>query len=288
MNLHRPIEKPSISIFLILVLNFLILLLGITINNTFTIEEPLATLVMLICMVVLFFIIIPFLLRLPSGAQSLKGYLKKIRLSQTKPFMSLLALGLSCSFIVLLSSFGIALFSPWNIDSAWEQILPPNSWSLSYAIIPGIFEEVAFRGLILTVLMTKYKPKTAIISSSLLFGLAHSVNILFGQDIIITIAQLGFAFFLGILLAYIVVKTNSLLPAILVHYLLDAIGPFFVYPLFELENDPFFILGAMIIGLGIIPLIGGFGVVHIFERYLPRTFQENRIACFSENDLLTS
>jgi len=119
--------------------------------------------------------------------------------------------------------------------------------------------------------------QTAIFISSLLFGLAHSVNILFGQDIIITIAQLGFTFFLGILLAYIVLKTNSLIPAILVHYLLDAIGPFFVYPLFELETDPFFVLGAMIIGLGIIPLIAGLGVVRVFEKYLPDTFQESKV-----------
>jgi membrane protease YdiL (CAAX protease family) len=228
-------------------------------------------------MVVLFFIIIPFLLRLPSGTQSLKGYLKEIRLSQTRFFINHIGLGIICSIVILLSAFGIALFSSWNIDTALEQILPPTSWSLSYAIVPGIFEEVAFRGLIITCLMTKYKPKTSIVISSLLFGLAHSVNVLFGQDIIITLAQLGFAFFLGILLAYIVLKTNSLIPAILMHYLLDAIGPFFVYPLFELENDPFFTLGAMIIGLGVIPLIGGFGIVHVFDRYLPDTFQESTI-----------
>ncbi len=273
MNLRRVIEKPGVSISLILVLNFLFLLIGIFINDFFSIEEPVSTLVMLICMVVLFFIIIPFLIRLPSGTQSLNGYLKGIRLIQTRPFVNLIVLGLLCSIVILLSAFGIALLSSWNIDTAWESILPPTSWSLSYAIIPGIFEEVAFRGLILTILMTNYKPNTALVISSLLFGLAHSVNVLFGQDIIITLAQLGFAFFLGILLAYIVLKTNSLIPTILMHYLLDAIGPFFVYPLFELESNPLFTLGAMIIGLGIIPLLGGFGVVHIFDKYLPRTFQ---------------
>jgi membrane protease YdiL (CAAX protease family) len=125
--------------------------------------------------------------------------------------------------------------------------------------------------------MTKLKSKTSIFISSLLFGLSHSVNVLFGQNIIITLAQLGFAFFLGILLAYIVLKTNSLIPAILAHYLLDAIGPFFIYPLFKLENDPFFIFGALVIVLGFIPLIGGFGVIHIFERFLPETFQESKI-----------
>ena len=276
MNLRHLIEKPSVAISLVLLLNFLFLLIGISINNFFNIEEPAGTLVMLICMTVLFFIIIPFLIQLPSKPQSLKGYLKEIRLNQTSPFVNLIVLGFLCSIVILLSAFGIALFSSWNSETAWEQILPPTSWSLSYAIIPGIFEEVAFRGLILTFLMTKYKPNTSIFISSLLFGLAHSVNVLFGQDIIITLAQLGFAFFLGILLAYIVFKTNSLIPAILIHYLLDAIGPFFVYPLFELESDPFFILGAMIIGLGIIPLIGGFGVIHIFEKYLPETFQEKK------------
>jgi membrane protease YdiL (CAAX protease family) len=206
----------------------------------------------------------------------MRDYFDKIRLNKTKPMINLLTLGLLCSTVILLSALGIALFSSWNIDTAWEEILPPTSWSTIYAIIPGIFEEIAFRGIILTILMTKYKHQTSIIICSLLFGLAHSVNILLGQDIMITLAQLGFAFFLGILFAYIVLKTNSLLPTILIHYLLDAIGPFFVYPLFELENEPVFILGAMIIGLGIIPLLGGYGIVHIFEKYLPDTFQASK------------
>jgi membrane protease YdiL (CAAX protease family) len=275
MNLRRLIEKPSVSIILILLLNFLFLLTGIIINNHFNIEEPKSTLVMFICMSVLFFGIIPFLLRLPNRTQSLKDYLNQIRFTQTKPLVNLIILGIMCSIIIFLSSFGVALFSSWNLEKAWESIIPPTSWSLSYAIIPGIFEEVAFRGVIFTILMTKYKPNTAILISSVIFGLAHSVNVLMGQDVIITIAQLGFAFFLGLLLAIIVWKTNSLIPTILIHYLLDAVGPFFVYPLFELETDPFFILGAMIIGLGIIPLIGGLGIVRIFDKYLPETFQGN-------------
>lgn len=274
MNFRSLIEKPSVSIFLILILNFLFLLFGIMVNNFFSVEEPLETLAMLIWMSGLFFFIIPFILRLPSGTRSMKDYLTEIRLTQTQPFVKHILLGFLCSTVILLSAFGVALFSSWNIDRAWENILPPTSWSLVYAIIPGIFEEVAFRGLIITILMMKYKPTTSIVISSLIFGFAHSVNIFFGQDVITTLAQLGFAFFLGILLAYIVLKTNSLIPAMLIHYLIDALGPFFVYPLFELENDPLFTLGAMIIGLGIIPLIGGLGVARFFERYLPETFKE--------------
>ena len=276
MNLRRLIEKPSVSIIIILLLNFLFLLIGIFIENYFDIEEPVSTLVMLICMSFLFFVIIPFVLRFPTGTQSLKDYLIEIRLIQAKPLVHLITLGFLCSIVILLSAFGIGLLSQWNIETAWESILPPTSWSLSYAIIPGIFEEVAFRGLIITILLTKYKSNTTIVVSSLLFGLAHSVNILFGQDMLITLGQLGFAFIIGILLAYIVLKTNSLIPTILMHYLVDAIGPFFVYPLFEFEHDPFFILGAMIIGLGIIPLIGGLGIVKIFDRYFPATFQGNK------------
>ena len=48
------------------------------------------------------FLIVPFILKLPSGKQCFKGYLTEIRLINLKPFFPLLILGLSCSLLALL------------------------------------------------------------------------------------------------------------------------------------------------------------------------------------------
>lgn len=77
---------------------------------------------------------------------------------------------------------------------------------LVVAIIPAIFEEVLFRGAILGVLK-KYGDWFAILTSSLVFALVH-INTL----------QIPFCFILGLILGFSVIKTGSIIPAILIHF----------------------------------------------------------------------
>jgi len=54
------------------------------------------------------------------------------------------------------------------------------------ALVPGLWEELAFRGLILSNLQDRYRPWVAIAISSLLFGLFHISNLLLlGPDQVI-------------------------------------------------------------------------------------------------------
>lgn len=89
-------------------------------------------------------------------------------------------------------------------NSAIEIIL----LSLFIVIGAGIFEEILFRGLILSSFRKKCKPVGAIIFSSILFGIIH-----------LNVTQYFYGFFLGLYLGYLVYKTNSIYPAILVHIL---------------------------------------------------------------------
>ncbi len=84
----------------------------------------------------------------------------------------------------------------------------PNIWVvlLVFAVAPAVMEELAYRGFILSGFESLRSNWTAVLLTSLFFGLAHSVL----QQSIIT-------FVVGVVLAWIALKTNSLWPCILYH-----------------------------------------------------------------------
>ena len=95
--------------------------------------------------------------------------------------------------------------------------LPPmplndNPWVLAFygvgiVIIPPLVEEMLFRGMLLQSLR-RYGDGFAIFASALAFGLYHGNFI-----------QMVFAFPCGIVMGLVAVRTNSLLPSILIHFL---------------------------------------------------------------------
>jgi membrane protease YdiL (CAAX protease family)/ABC-type Na+ efflux pump permease subunit len=90
-----------------------------------------------------------------------------------------------------------------SIDTPMQIIL----FIAQFALLPAIFEELLFRKGIINVLK-KFGNANAIIISSILFGLIHQ-----------NIAQGIFAVLTGLVLGYIVVKTKSVMPAIMLHFL---------------------------------------------------------------------
>ncbi|WP_411677873.1 lysostaphin resistance A-like protein [Caproicibacter sp.] len=78
---------------------------------------------------------------------------------------------------------------------------------LSIAVIPPIVEEMMFRGMILQGLR-RFGNGFAVFASAALFGLYHG-----------NLAQSVFAFLCGLVLGFVVIRTNSLLPSILIHAL---------------------------------------------------------------------
>ncbi|HSG44698.1 MAG TPA: CPBP family intramembrane glutamic endopeptidase [Anaerolineales bacterium] len=96
--------------------------------------------------------------------------------------------------------------------------LPPESASL-FISIPSMFEEVGSRGIVLTVFLSKYSERKSIIFSSLSFGLLHLLNLLNGADVVWTLGQVVWAYIIGLFYGYVFVRTRSLLPSMIVHYL---------------------------------------------------------------------
>ena len=89
----------------------------------------------------------------------------------------------------------------------------------------GFLEEIIFRGF-LFVGMAKKNIKSAIIVSSLTFGIGHIVNLFNGQHIVETIVQIVFAVAVGFALVSIFYKGKSLLPCIIFHALNNSLSAF--------------------------------------------------------------
>ena len=92
----------------------------------------------------------------------------------------------------------------------------------------GFLEEVIFRGLLFKA-MEKDNLKTAILVSSLTFGLGHIVNLFngSGRDLTSSITQIVFAVLVGFVLVLIFYHGKSLIPCILFHSANNALKVFY-------------------------------------------------------------
>ena len=172
------------------------------------------------------FLVVPFVLRLPKGKRSFKQYLDDIGLTRMQPFFRLVLLALSCYVILALSQVAATIVyrlfegQPINwsfIQQAFDPStdLPP---SLLFSI-PAIFEEMAFRGIVLTGFLNKYSERKSILFSSVGFGLIHLVPILLGSDPVWAFWSAVWATIIGLFYGYVFVRTRSLLPPMIIHYL---------------------------------------------------------------------
>ncbi len=131
------------------------------------------------------------------------------------------------------------------------------------ALVPALVEEIAFRGITLGMLR-KHSDGLAIVLSALLFGLFHGNMI-----------QLPFATCFGLAAGYITLRTGSLWPAIVLHFINNASSSLFSYFSPQISK----VLGNYgILGLyGGWLLLGGLGLLILTLR-TRRTGQTYRLA----------
>lgn len=79
--------------------------------------------------------------------------------------------------------------------------------AVATAVVPALVEEFAYRGVFLG-LLKEYGESFCIIASSVMFALMHG-----------NLSQIPFAFIVGLVLGFIRVKSGSIIPAMLLHFL---------------------------------------------------------------------
>ena len=91
----------------------------------------------------------------------------------------------------------------------------------------GFLEEVIFRGLLFKAI-ARDNIKSAVIISSVTFGIGHIVNLVngSGMNLVNNLCQIVFAVAVGFLLVTIFYRGGSLIPCILVHSAINTLGTF--------------------------------------------------------------
>lgn len=130
----------------------------------------------------------------------------------------------------------------WSEGSRGFSVL----WIITIGVLPGLTEELLFRGLILRGLLLRIRPFWAILISSALFGFMH-----------LEPAHVVFAFVIGLWLGTVAWRTKSVVLPILMHASLN--GSWTVVQMFLHRTQPsqelVDIAAATIVGTGLISLI---------------------------------
>ncbi len=120
-------------------------------------------------------------------------------------------------------------------------------YAVNVCVIPPIVEEMLFRGAALQSLR-RFGDGFAVVASAVLFGLYHANFI-----------QMVFAFLCGLAMGYAVIRTGSLLPSILIHFInntlsfsLDMVERYGGESAMQSVNN---IAGVALIGLGVVGLV---------------------------------
>ena len=91
--------------------------------------------------------------------------------------------------------------------------LPLVPTILAIAVLPAVAEEIVFRGVLARSLARQHRPWLAVVMSAAVFGIYHLVP----QQVVAT-------FLLGCLLGFFTLRSRSLLPAMVIHFLNNAIA----------------------------------------------------------------
>ena len=89
----------------------------------------------------------------------------------------------------------------------------------------GFLEEIIFRGFLFK-MMEKNNVKSAIIVSSITFGIGHIVNLLNGADLIPTLLQVCYAISIGYMLVTVFYKSKSIIPCVIFHGVFNSLSIF--------------------------------------------------------------
>ena len=225
-------------------------------------------------LILLLLLIVPRGMKLPRKDKTILSYTKTIGLTRIKPLGRNLIVGFGSTFILCCSLFiganllGVFTFAPefmfWDPNPIYGGVASFGWFIWIFMIRPGLWEEVAFRGVVIPLLSRRYKKILTILISGVIFGLYHAFNIigvlLAGGPHIFTLFQVIYTTLIGFSMGYMYLKTKSLLPSIIYHYLIDTVGMIFL----NVYIENIVLVGVfLIVFLGVIPAILNIGLTKL-------------------------
>ena len=202
--------------------------------------------------------LMPYVFGLPNGRKSLREYSYDIRLLPITPVGRNILIGLVMAALTL-GSIYLASLLTGHFVLDWGGTVPAVRWVKG--LTRGIWEEVFFRGIILVLFMRVYPQRKAIFFSNFLFAVVHLNFMSLSLHALVDVVSI---FFMGLLFTYLVLKTGSLLPAIVFHYVHDI----FVLMVQNTPGADETLASALLFGfLWIALVIGAFLTKFIVERW---------------------
>jgi membrane protease YdiL (CAAX protease family) len=156
----------------------------------------------------------PRLLGVPYGRKPVRDYLRDIRLSPAAPVARNVALGL-CLAALTLGAILAATLLTGQFALDWS-MAPGLRWVKG--LTRGVWEEVFFRGILLALLVRVYPVRAAVLWSSAVFAVVHLNTGDLSPAALVDILSI---FFMALLFTFVVLRTGSLLAAIVFHYVHD-------------------------------------------------------------------
>ena len=142
-----------------------------------------------------------------------------------------------------------------NVDFLMPPNVPSGTNLYTYllslgcvAVVPALFEELFFRGMLLRE-YEAYGARKAIIVTSLTFAMLHG-----------NIYSLGFTMILGVLCAIVTVRTNSVISGMIVHFTVNATSLTLEY----IRNMDFFTANTEVASLVMLAYIAVFSLAFVF------------------------
>lgn len=217
MKKITELKKNHVFLFALSVLvahDLLTTILASVINHFLPLDRSTNLFYMIIEIIV--FLVALFLLLITSQKHVLK--------QGTKGFFKSLWSGMVILVLVLIGCLGFMMEST-NNNVAFKSSLEIWSFVL-FILLVGLAEEFLYRGIITDSILQRFGHTPggivfSVISSAVLFGLFHFLNILSEQSLSATIIQVIATSMLGCLLGAIYVRHKNIYAVVLLHALLD-------------------------------------------------------------------
>ena len=155
-------------------------------------------------------------------------------------------------FIPLMLIISVNLWNGININNSVVEII----CHIISMINIGFIEEIIFRGFLFK-MMAKDDLKSAIIVSSITFGIGHIINLFTGGEFLSTLMQIFYCISIGYLFVMIFYKSGSLIPCIMCHSIFNALSIFYV------DGNLFYLSSIFLI---VVPLV--------YTYYIKKNFGE--------------
>lgn len=161
-------------------------------------------------------------------------------------------------YVPMLVIASVNLWQGFHINDTIAQII---LISLSMICV-GILEELIFRSFLMKALLHK-GPTFAIVISTLIFGLFHALNLVFGADLMPTLLQVVYSMAFGFMCCVFFYKTNNVIPCIICH----ALGN--IFDIFLPQNTT---LAFQYIGCAVMTIVSiGYGIYLLLAKNLVNT-----------------